>query len=123
MDRKDKAPFARASTDLFADVAAIRSFVDAKNAAADALDIKSANLCIVAAKLKVIEETAPLCAIPAKLANTEDRIVAQTNAIDLISNAKPKNASAIIDGWSLTANNSIDSFICGSKTHTVGQFT
>ena len=98
-DHKDNATLTRTSTVLFADVTAIGSFADAKNAAADALDIKSAKLHIVTAKLKVVEEAAPLPTIPAQLTNTEDRIVAQTNAIDLISNAKPKKPSAIIDGW------------------------
>jgi hypothetical protein len=41
----------------------------------------------------------------------------------LVSISKPRNPSAIIDGWRLTRNNSISGFICGSIIHSDGQFT
>ena len=64
-DKKDKAALTKTSTDLFNDVEVIGRYVDATNAAANALDIKSNRLHKVAAKLKVAEKTATLPTIPA----------------------------------------------------------
>ena len=120
-DKKEKAASTKTSTDLFADIEAIGRYVDAKNAVAAALYIKLDRLRIVATKLKVVEEAASLPTIPSKLVDTEDKVIAPTSAIKSTLNAKLRNPSAIIDDWSLTANNSIDGFMCGSKTHTDGQ--
>ena len=79
-------------------------FIYAKKTAAVTLDIKSDNIRIVAAKLKVVEEADPPPTVSAQLTNTEDELVNHANAIDLKSNAKPKNLSVIIDGWNSWLN-------------------
>ena len=119
-DKKDKVILTKTSNNLFNDIKAIGRDADAINAVAGTLDIKLNHLHQVAAKLKVAEKAAPLPTIPAKLVHMEDKILPQPNAIKLTSIAKPRNPSAIIDGWSLTCNNSIDGFICGLNTHSDG---
>jgi len=120
---KDKVALTTTSTNLFNDVKAIARYINATNAAADALDIKSNRLHQVAVKLKVAEKAALLPTIPAKLAHVEEEILPRPDAIKLVSISKPRNPSAIIDGWRLTHNNSIAGFICGSIIHSDGQFT
>ena len=132
-DRKGKVALTKTSTNLFRDVEAIGRYVDATNATADALVIKSDRIRVVAAKLRVAEKVAPLPLILAQHATDKNDKVAPTKItpdrfddVDVIKStliAKPRNPSAIIDGWRLTRDNSIDGFIIGSKTHSDGHFT